>query len=295
MAENHNWTFLNIPAVAEEDIAYRTGYRDEDVYLRRDGELIDPRRMTQADLDERKDAMGSILFSAQYQQAPIPMEGNIIRREWIHRFDNHYPREWFDCVLQSWDTASEVEELNDYSVCVTLGLKNGKVFVIDVFRRKLEFPDLLHTAEDHAVEYAANIVLIEKASSGGSLYQTLKTRLHANVRTISPRGDKPMRLLNVSHMFENGTVRLPESAHWLADYEFELLGFPSTRNDDQVDATAQALGWLKGKKPESLRYGNDSRRSRPSRKRPKSRRQRRSFGRRSVPIKIFGNGGDDLL
>ena len=54
-----------------------------------------------------------------------------------------------------------------------------------------------------------------------------------------------MRLHACSDRFENGRVFLPRNAHWLDDYLVELLGFPGTRHDDQVDSTSQALDYLR--------------------------------------------------
>lgn len=295
MAADHGWTLLNIPAIATENSEYRTGRRPEDIHLRREGDLIDPRRMTEQDLNDRRNAMGSILFNAQYQQAPIPVEGNMIHRGWIKRHDNHKPREWFDCVIQSWDTAAEAGELNDYSVCATFGIKDDVVYLLDILRRKLEFPELLRTARRWAIDHRANIVLVEKASSGNSLSQSLRSMLNCRVLSVSSRGDKQMRLLNISHMFENGTVRLPVTAPWLCVLESELLGFPSSRHDDQVDAITLALLWLKGRPPRSLRYGADGRGERPRPTRRRSGRRQPTTGPRSTPIHIFGNGGSDPL
>lgn len=38
---------------------------------------------------------------------------------------------------------------------------------------------------------------------------------------------------------------MPETAHWLDEYLREITAFPNSKNDDQVDSTAQALAWLK--------------------------------------------------
>jgi hypothetical protein len=46
-------------------------------------------------------------------------------------------------------------------------------------------------------------------------------------------------------MIENGFVRIPETAPWLAEYLHELTVFPNGKHDDQVDSTAQFLDWFK--------------------------------------------------
>ena len=40
---------------------------------------------------------------------------------------------------------------------------------------------------------------------------------------------------------QSGTVWLPSRAHWLGEYLREITHFPTSKTDDQVDATAQAL------------------------------------------------------
>jgi hypothetical protein len=47
------------------------------------------------------------------------------------------------------------------------------------------------------------------------------------------------------HLIENGFVHLPKEAPWLTEYIHELLTFPNSKFDDQVDATSQALDWIK--------------------------------------------------
>jgi hypothetical protein len=41
--------------------------------------------------------------------------------------------------------------------------------------------------------------------------------------------------------------RRKREAPWLAEYLRELTLFPAGRRDDQVDATAQALAWIKSR------------------------------------------------
>src|SRR5215468_9490410 len=47
-------------------------------------------------------------------------------------------------------------------------------------------------------------------------------------------------------IIENGFIHLPREAGWLPEYLHELAAFPKGKHDDQVDATAQLLDWLKG-------------------------------------------------
>jgi hypothetical protein len=52
-----------------------------------------------------------------------------------------------------------------------------------------------------------------------------------------------MRLHAQTALIENGFVRIPEDAPWLAEYLHELTVFPKGKHDDQADSTAQFLDW----------------------------------------------------
>lgn len=54
-----------------------------------------------------------------------------------------------------------------------------------------------------------------------------------------------MRLHAQTAEFENGRVFLPRTAAWLDEYVRELISFPGSKYDDQVDSTTQAFEHLK--------------------------------------------------
>jgi len=59
------------------------------------------------------------MFSAQYQQRPVPLEGNLVKREWFRFYDQPPQPSPGDLVVQSWDIAIMTGAANDYSVCTT--------------------------------------------------------------------------------------------------------------------------------------------------------------------------------
>src|SRR5205807_1686615 len=69
LLEQEGWQHLNLPAIAEceESIALSPARN----YLRRPGDVLHPEREPQSELDKTKHSMGSLNFSAQYQQAPV--------------------------------------------------------------------------------------------------------------------------------------------------------------------------------------------------------------------------------
>lgn len=59
-------------------------------------------------------------------------------------------------------------------------------------------------------------------------------------------------LYAVTNIFQAGRVLLPRQAPWLKDYRAELLGFPGSKHDDQVDSTTQALDYLQNRPGSNL-------------------------------------------
>ena len=245
MLEEGGWDHLNLPAIAIEDQDIRlTRGR---LFHRPQGNVLHPERQPLTELTETANRMGSVLFSAQYQQQPVPAQGNLVQSDWLRHGDLVTP-DGGGMVVQSWDTASEEGLQNDYSVCLTAILRQGRLHLIDVTRAKLDFPKLKREVIRLAREFRATVLLFENAASGIQLYQIFRSEQwpgvpHPIKRT--PKGDKKTRLAGVSPMIEAGQLILPREAHWLADFEHELLAFPNARHDDQVDALSQLLDWAR--------------------------------------------------
>ena len=170
----------------------------------------------------------------------------MIKEAWFPRFSED-ERPPFERIIQSWDTANKPTELADYSVCTTWGLKGPNAYLLDVFRKRLSFPDLERAVIGQEALFRPEAILIEDRASGTQLIQSLIERGLSHATRASPDGDKIMRLHAQSATIENGFVWLPREAPWLAEYLRELTLFPAGRHDDQVDSTAQALAWMKSR------------------------------------------------
>ena len=79
------WHHLDLPAIAEDDQEIPIG--PGVIHRRQKGEVLHPAREPLALLEEIKREMGSLTFSAQYLQRPVPLEGNLIKREWIKWYE----------------------------------------------------------------------------------------------------------------------------------------------------------------------------------------------------------------
>lgn len=250
--QTETWDVLSFPAIAERDEAYNiiTPYGRKRIQ-RRTGEILQPALLSPTTLEIQRRAMTDYNFTAQYQQDPQPPSGIIVKREWLKFYGPSDLPEKFDQVLQSWDTANRDSELANYSVCTTWGRKDQRMYLLDVFRRKLDFPQLKRSVRELADLHRANIVLVEDKASGTSLIQELRADNFSRVQAAPTiEGDKIMRLHGQTAKIEGGFVLLPKEAPWLDTYVRELVTFPNSKNDDQVDSTVFALAW-------STLYGTD--------------------------------------
>lgn len=244
VTEPDGWKVLDLPAIAEIPQAIPIG--PGMVHQREPGDVLHPAHEPREELMRTKARIGTSVFSAQYQQNPIPAEGDMIKREWLRFFDvvpktNRYSR-----IVNSWDTASKVKELHDYSVCTTWLIVDDQCYLLDVFRERLNYPDLKYAVIDRALKSRASHILIEDRSSGTALLQDIYNMQNVGFPetvAISPGGDKIMRMHAQTAKFEAGHVLLPKNAPWLDGLLKELLGFPGGRHDDQVDSISQLLAW----------------------------------------------------
>jgi predicted phage terminase large subunit-like protein len=240
------WKVIRLPAIAEEDETHviQTPYGTRR-FQRRAGEALHPEREPLEVLTHLREAQGEYNFAGQYQQAPAPLGGGLVKTEWFKSYTTNDRPVKFETIIQSWDTANKPTELSDYSVCSTWGVKDKQLYLLHVYRKRVGYPDLKRAVRDQAEAFNPQTVLIEDKASGTQLIQELISEgMHA-IKKYEPTMDKIMRMHSVTSTIENGFVYLPEKAAWLAEYLHELTTFPRGKNDDQADSTSQALDWFK--------------------------------------------------
>ena len=101
------------------------------------------------------------------------MGGGLVKADWFKRYDEKNRPERFDRIVQSWDTANKATELSDFSVCTTWGVRGKDLFLLGVFRRRLEYPALKRAVREQQSLFDASVVLIEDKASGTQLIQEL--------------------------------------------------------------------------------------------------------------------------
>lgn len=126
---------------------------------RAEGEALNPARFDIPALHEIKTVLGLDYF-ALYQQRPMAAEGGLYKKLWFRYIAAEDLAELeFEYILQAWDTASS--EMGDWSACVTGGVLHNDVYILDVFKARLETPDLLRAVKDQAAKWGPRMILVE--------------------------------------------------------------------------------------------------------------------------------------
>jgi len=239
-----NWMHLDLPAIAETDQKFMLS--DGRCFERQPGDILHPERESQQDLEDIKQTIGNYNFTAQYQQRPVSVEGNLIKWQWFQYYDEPLALDRGDLIVQSWDTALKATETSDYSVCMTWQLKGNDYYLLDVLRERLDYPFLRKAVITQAKCFNAKTILIEDTASGTSLIQDIchdQTACVPKPIAVTPKGDKVERMGLPSMKIEAGHVYLPRKAPWRDEFRSEFLAFPFGHFDDQVDALSQFLNW----------------------------------------------------
>jgi predicted phage terminase large subunit-like protein len=248
-----NVELLNFPAIAQKDETYTitTPIEGTITYPWRVNDLLHPERLDRATLDRMRASMGPYYFSSQYLQSPTPIYGGMIDERWFPRYKpEEVENQSWDYVIQTWDTANKATELSDYSACGTWKIQKEEtgqkeLYLIDMFRAKLDYPALKRAVLQQREEFQAWTVLIEDKASGTQLIQELRPNGWGVAPYYGPPGaDKIMRMHAACGVIESGHVHIPENAKWLPDFLSEVKAFPHGKYDDQVDSMSQLVDWL---------------------------------------------------
>lgn len=252
LLEKGGFVHLNLPAIAEQAMEHALSF--DRTYRRPVGDILNPGREGAEVLEQLRGEMGSRAFAAQYQQNPTPSDSELIRWEKIQTYDEAPPRERMQCVVQSWDTALADHPRADYSVGTTWGYYDRFWHLLDVVRVRLPYPELLAKVRYERNRWRADAIIVEKTGTGVVLLHDLSS----DMRGLSdrehhapwcarfgavPKISKEERLAAQVERLYAGKARFPVEAPWLEEFRRELVTFPGSKYDDQVDSVSQFLEW----------------------------------------------------
>ena len=209
-------------------------------------------------LDKRSEGQGDEMFNLTWLCQADSGQDEVSISGWLY-YDPPLRRHGWK--VQAWDTAGTTGIASAYS-CGLTWLKVGRdYYLLDLLRRKMEYPVLKVEALKWYIQHRPMAMLIENKSTGTSLIQEfrrLRTRkgepaVHViGVPIGGKRGlanDKTARAKIASAVPASGRVYLPRNAPWLSAFLAEMASFPRGKYKDQVDAFSLSMGWLERVNP----------------------------------------------
>lgn len=235
------WTVVSLPAIAERAEEYHIA--GDAPFVRAEGDPLWPERFPRERLAAIRADVGGLVWSALYQQHPTPPEGGTFKREWFTRRYRELPQ--LTTVIQTVDSAFKEGTASDYSVIATWGTDGRDYYVINIWRKRVAFPELVAAIRDQAALFHPSAIIVEDRASGQSAIQVLKRETNLPIIAVQPNGSKENRADAASPVFEAGKVLLPENAPWVAEWIEEHVNFPRASHDDQVDTSSYAIARLR--------------------------------------------------
>jgi len=168
----------------------------------KDGESLWPEKWTREGLEQRRRDMGSSLFDRHYQGIVRPPEGNIFKREWWKDWSAADGLPTTRQIVISLHTAFKTDQDRDYSVATVWALCRSGHYLLNMWRERVEFPQLIKAVKQLSNQWEPRYVLIEDAGSGTSLIQQLKHDTGLNVVPVRVVRDKQERAAAVTAEIE---------------------------------------------------------------------------------------------
>jgi predicted phage terminase large subunit-like protein len=245
MLRSGGYEHLCLPMELERRFICSTsiGFKDS---RSKEGELLWPQRCNEASVAEIKKGIGTERgVAAQLQQHPVPHSGAIFKKDAL-KFYEVSPKT--PTVITSWDCTFK-ETGSSYVVGQAWGVSHDHehYVLLDQVRARLSFSETLNSIRKFALKYPQSSAhIIEEKANGSAIIDMLQDEI-PGLKPVLPEGGKEARAHAVEGLWSAGRILLPDIsiASWINDFVQEVLEFPSSINDDQVDAMTQALTWLR--------------------------------------------------
>ena len=227
---------VNIPVEAEEnDILGRNIGDSLCPEIGKDNKWLQEFKQRYAD--------GKRAWNALYMGRPTSAEGNMFKREWW-KYYTKLP-EHIQLVGISVDATFKDNDTSDFVAIEVWGKLNGDYYLMDLIKRRMDFPETLKAIRHIADKYPQrHSILVEDKANGSAIISMLKHEI-GGIIPITPKESKIARANAITGIVEAGNVYLPEYADYTGEFVEEFASFPNGVHDDLVDACTQFINYFK--------------------------------------------------
>ena len=211
---------------------------------RKKGELMWPVRQTAKWVKQKTVDLGVYGSSAQLQQKPTPRGGLIFKQHEFQYYTVLPP--YFDEVIVSVDCSFKDLKTSDFVAFQAWGRTDQVKYLLKRYKAKLSFSETCKTMELWRATFPnASAFVVEDKANGPAVINTLKGKIPGLV-PFQPMGGKLERGYAIQPQVEAGQVYLPdpEICPEIIEYLEEVCAVPGAPNDDEFDATTQAITYL---------------------------------------------------
>ena len=188
-------------------------------------------------------ADGKRAWNALYMGRPTSAEGNIFKREWWQYYDK-LP-EHIQLVGISVDATFKDSDTSDFVAIEVWGKLNNDYYLIDLIKRRMDFPETLKAIRYMADKYPnKHSILVEDKANGSAIISMLKHEI-GGIIPITPQESKIARANAITGIVEGGNVYLPRYSDFTGEFVEEFASFPNGVHDDLVDACTQFINKFK--------------------------------------------------
>jgi predicted phage terminase large subunit-like protein len=242
LRDDGGFTLLEMPGEALERQTFDLG--DGKSWDFAPGDFLFPQRFDEKALEILRFDLGEAGYNAQILQRPVPPGGALFKLKHFQRYAKR--PSCFELIVQSWDPAFVDSGTAAFTVCTTWGIWQRKVYLLDVFRKRLEFHSIEPAIMQMKEQWNARFVILEVAGLGRAVGNRLLRLPGARgwLEPVDPKMGKEERAIAVTPLLERKRVYLPETAPWLPTFETEVAQFPFSKFADQVDSMVHFLNAL---------------------------------------------------
>ena len=238
------WEVLSLPALSEETLSpydLRTG----------PGQALWPDEFPEVDLLSTKESLTTYEWLSLYQQRPSAAAGNLVKKEHfkyctlengVLSLSENKKFMLSQCkIFQTCDpAASERSTANDFVLATWAQTPQNDLALLDILKTHLETPSHVPLFEQQYTKWRPLQQWIETDGIGRATYQLLRDKGLPIAELKTGGRDKLIRFIPAATRIAAGDVYFLAGAPWLNEYETELLGFPNTKQNGQVDVTSYA-------------------------------------------------------
>jgi predicted phage terminase large subunit-like protein len=202
------------------------------------GAALWPSRFDVGELEAIRSTLGTRSWSALYQGKPVPDTGDYFKAEWFRTYDERPAELNVYCAV---DLAYSERETADWTAIGIFGIdRQRRIFLLDWWRGRGTLSATCAVLVELVRTYKPQVIVHEADPGTRAVLSIVKEKLivagsYRKLYDVSAAGDKSAKARAVQAMFELGRVFFPRGVHWRHDLEAELLAFPASPNDDQVD------------------------------------------------------------